>query len=201
MKLYCRKTAPKVKNGVVKYKNNWSYTPNIFNTRQKYPVIEKERPGRGYKHLLRKKDLSTFIDILPDWDELSTGLDAVLLAHGGYSTMGWYSRGIVAICAWDREIAWSGCTTSFYEAHKDLLDKLGVVCMKNGRYWDLEFNEESAKAFQLIHIFVHELGHHHDRMTTRSKRRTARGELYAEQYAVRYEDEIIESYRAAFKYI
>jgi len=58
----------------------------------------------------------------------------------------------------------------------------------------------SAKAFQLIHIFIHELGHHHDRMTTRSKRAVARGEEYAENYARRFEDVIIEEYRRVFNF-
>jgi hypothetical protein len=42
---------------------------------------------------------------------------------------------------------------------------------------------EQARAFQLTYILSHELGHHHDRMTTRSWR-VARGEPYAEAYAL-----------------
>ena len=35
-----------------------------------------------------------------------------------------------------------------------------------------------------MHVFLHELGHHHDLMMTRSRRKTARGERYAEKYAL-----------------
>ncbi len=201
MKKYYRKTATKVKNGVVQYKNNWSLTSNIFNTKQRHPVFEKERPGRGYKHLIRKDDLYLFIEILPEWDELSAGLDAVFLAEGGKDSMGWYDDGVVAICAWERAIVWKSCDTQFYSSHRELFSKLGIKCNKHGRFWEIEFDENSAKAFQLIHIFIHELGHHHDRMSTKSKHSTARGESYAEEYASKYEDQIIEKYRAAFNWI
>ena len=201
MKNYYRKTATKVKDGEVQYKNNWSLTPNIFNTRPKQPVFDKERPGRGYKHLLRKNDLYLFIDLLPEWEELSIGLDAVLLAEGGYDAMGWYDNGVVAICAWERDIVWKSCTTQFYESHKNLFSKLNVECTKHGPFWEIDFDENSAKAFQLIHVFIHELGHHHDRMTTIGQRSTARGESYAEKYAAMYEDPIIDKYRFAFNYV
>jgi hypothetical protein len=50
---------------------------------------------------------------------------------------------------------------------------------------ELRFTEGQARAYQLLHILPHELGHHHDRITTRSRRRSARGEPYAEAYANR----------------
>ncbi len=50
----------------------------------------------------------------------------------------------------------------------------------------------------LVHILVHVLGHHHDRMTTRSRKSTARGESFAERYAREHEDEILTRYRDAF---
>lgn len=37
--------------------------------------------------------------------------------------------------------------------------------------------------FQLLHVLPHELGHHRDRMTTRSRISAARGEPFAERYA------------------
>jgi len=45
---------------------------------------------------------------------------------------------------------------------------------------------------------LHELGHHHDRMTTKSKRTASRGEGYAERYALAYADRIWESYLNEF---
>jgi hypothetical protein len=49
--------------------------------------------------------------------------------------------------------------------------------------WEVRWTEGQARAFQLLHVLPHELGHHRDRMTTRSRDRAARGEPYAERYA------------------
>ena len=45
------------------------------------------------------------------------------------------------------------------------------------------WTEGQARAFQLLHVFLHELGHHHDLITTRRQLRGGRGEAYAERYA------------------
>lgn len=61
----------------------------------------------------------------------------------------------------------------------------GVVCY---------FTERPIKAYQLLHILFHEIGHHHDRITTKSKNNSARGEEYAESYAGKYEKKIWNKY-------
>ena len=58
----------------------------------------------------------------------------------------------------------------------------------------LKWTESIARAWQLVHILLHELGHHHDRMTTRSRCRASRGEVYAERYALDYADRIWDRY-------
>jgi hypothetical protein len=65
-----------------------------------------------------------------------------------------------------------------------VLELLGVAVWKVGPRWVAEWTEDQARAFQLLHVFLHELGHHNDRMTTCSGRRAARGEAYAEQFAL-----------------
>src|SRR3954451_8566148 len=63
---------------------------------------------------------------------------------------------------------------------------------------ELRFTESQARAYQLLHILPHELGHHHDRLTTRSQRRSARGEPYAEAYANRVADSVFPTYERTF---
>ena len=63
---------------------------------------------------------------------------------------------------------------------------------------ELRFTESQARAYQLLHILPHELGHHHDRITTRSQRRSARGEPYAEAYANRVADSVWPIYARTF---
>lgn len=199
MRMRSRKTTPKVKKGKVQRKNRSVLTPNYYDTPMPHLVIDRKRPGRGYRHLIPKRDLRTFIELLPEWDELSEGLNAVVLAPGERDTLGWHETGVVGICAWERSIAWEAATPTFHRKHEELLDKLGIPCWPDGEEWHIEFDLLTAKAFQLIHVFVHELGHHHDRITTRSQKHAARGEPYADAYAQRHEDLIIDRYRSAFE--
>ncbi|MGC4114396.1 MAG: hypothetical protein QM765_07250 [Myxococcales bacterium] len=176
-----RRTATRVKDGQVQKKNNWKATPTYWNTEQLNVVIDREAAGRGYRHLLRKDDVRRFIALLPDWKELSVGLNAILLARGNRGLDGWQDQGVVGLCAWEREL-WREADADYLADHADLFERLGVP-RTGGR---LEFTESSARAYQLLHILLHELGHHRDDMTTRS-RRGSRGEGFAEQYALQYE--------------
>jgi len=143
-------------------------------------------------------DVETFLEILPDWDELSKGLKGIVLAYGEDGVHGWHVPGLVAICAWPRKITdeWD---TAFYEDHRPILERLGVATER--RKHDIVFidwDDRTARGFQLMHVFLHELGHHHDRMTTRYRHHTARGEPYAEQYANEYAERIWEDYFRVF---
>jgi hypothetical protein len=193
-----RKSAPKVRNGKVQRKNRWQKTPNCYNTEQPEPVIDRQRAGWGYRHLVRKEDLRRFISLIPNWNDLSVGLNVVILAQGRDWCMGWHRRGLVAICAWERGIFLGGTDHDWYLEHQAILEKLQVPCIRQSDDWELQFTESTARAFQLIHIFIHELGHHHDRMTTRAKRDACRGEGYAEAYARRFEDLLLARYRNEF---
>ncbi len=95
-----RKTTPKVKNGKVQKKNRHEPTENYWNTRQDELQIDIEKPGKGYKHFLKKRDIIKFLQLLPNWEELNVELDAVILAEGDGND-GWYDDGVLAICAWE----------------------------------------------------------------------------------------------------
>jgi hypothetical protein len=194
---FYRRATPKVTGGKVQKKNRHALTPNYWNTVQRVPVIDKERPGRGYRHLLTKKDILEFIEIVPEWDELSTGLNAVLLAPGENNLDGWYGDGVIGICAWDRDI-WREVSKPYYHEHEDVFSRLGVESKRQGNFHVCKFTEGTARAYQLLHIFLHELGHHHDRMTTKRKMFTGRGEGYAEDWAIKYEQIVWDSYLKKF---
>ena len=181
-----RKTTPKVKDGRVQKKNRHDLTPNYWNIRQDELQFDTQKPGKGYKHFLKKRDIIQFLEILPNWQELQIELDAVILAEGGGAD-GWYSNGVLAICAWEKDKTVS-MNQGYFTDHKDIFDRLdveyeikksGVIC---------HFNEAQIIAYQLLHIFLHELGHHHDRINTKYRNDNApRGEQYAEDYALKYE--------------
>lgn len=199
-----RKTTPKVKDGKVQRKNRSAETPNYYNTPPEVPAIIRERPGRGCRHLLRKQDIVDFLSILPDWEDLSRGLNAIILGSGGGSSYGWWEPGEIVICAWDRELR-QEWTREYVDEHSHYLDRLDVPFSRTDTYggkpiYTCEFTEESARAFQLMNVLFHELGHHHDCMTTKSQRDAARGESYAEQYANRYAVVLWERYFEVFGY-
>lgn len=118
-----------------------------------------------------------------------------MLAEAEYNTMGWCSPGVVAICAWEHSLWWRGGDPRWAEEHHDLLERLEVEIVGG----ELRWTAAQARAFQLLHVLPHELGHHHDRQTTRTRRYAARGEPYAEAYAQRVLDEVWPAYIARFE--
>lgn len=192
-----RKTNPKVAGGSVQKKNNWIPTADYYNSEQKLPIVDRRRPGKGFRHLLKARDIHDFISILPDWNELSAGLNAIVLARGSWDAFGYHAHGVVHVCAWDENI-WTELSKEGFEQERDILEKLNVPCELFDDRVLCKFTESTARAHQLLATLLHELGHHHDRMTTRSKLRAGRGESYAEAYAKAYADQIWIEYQELF---
>ena len=192
-----RKTAPKVQGqGAPFARTTGRSQPTPFFLPARQSRSSAQRPGQGYKHLLRKIDLERFIALLPDWDELAYGLQLVMLDRGRCNSDGWHRHGTIAIRAWERDL-WIDHSCAFIDEHRAVLDRLGVqIDRPRDGYAIVRWTESTARAYQLLHVFLHELGHHHDRMTTRSRHRTARGETYAETYATRYANQIWDVYEA-----
>jgi hypothetical protein len=181
-----RRQTPKVRGGRVQKKNNWARTPEPDEI-----VLERLDPGQGYRQLITIGQLREFIALLPAWDEVAVGLDAIVLDAGGENLMGWCEHGVVAVCAWEHDLWWGDGDPGWIVEHRDLLDRLEVGP-------DLHWTEAQARAFQLLHILPHELGHHHDRMTTRTQRYAARGEPYAEAYALEVLEGVWPAYASRF---
>jgi hypothetical protein len=198
-----RRSATRVKGGRVQRKNNWG--PDLADHRrveQPFPLVIRERPGPGHRHLLRRRDIHAFLALLPDWEELSRGLNAIVLAVAEDETAGWSDVGTVAICAWEQEL-WQPLDPEFYEEHREIIARLGVATerrvFEREEFVLVKWTEPAARAYQLLHILLHELGHHHDRMTTPARPdRPPRGEPYAEAYALRYEARIWDDYMDRF---
>jgi hypothetical protein len=192
-----RRTATKVRNGRVRRKNNWAQTPGVLHTTQPTLTIRRTRPGSGHRHVLFQCDIERFIALIPDWEKLSRGVDVILLDGKRTDCDGWYDRGVIALCAWPREMHYS-MNVDWYVAHARFLDRIGLRVEREGDDLIAYWTDATVRAYQLLHIFLHELGHHHDRVTTRTRRRSARGEGYAEQYAWAYEEQVWERYVAEF---
>ena len=196
-----RKSTPKVFDGSVLKKNNHRLTPNYWNRVQSDVIIDVEKPGKGYKHFLKKKDVILFLELIPNWQEISKGLDAIVLANSGIDCDGYYNNdGVICISAWEKDKdIWVG--QSYFKAHKALFERLGVRVSQEGDDYFCEFTEEQIKAYQLLHILLHELGHHVDRMSTKSEYTASRGEHFAEVFAFDFEAQIWVAYQNVFKVV
>ncbi len=200
MPRFHRKTAPAVRDGCVRKKNNWRRTPDCYSVPQWIPAIDRRRPGEGYRHLLLKRDVERFIALVPHWNALARGLDVIVLDQGRPDCDGWYNRGVLAVCAWPRDLS-QEVDLTWYARHRDLLTRIGAAVEDPGAGQEVvvHWTPDTARAYQLCHVFLHELGHHLDRMATRSKRDNGpRGEGYAEQSAWDHEALIWERYCAEF---
>lgn len=161
------------------------------------PVI-RDRPAPGFRHVLRRCDVVSFLELLDDWSDLGRGLDSIRLAGGEPDCFGWYEPGQVVVGAWPRsrtillDEAW-------VEESRPVLERLEVPIegLGGGRR-RLEFDDAAARGFLLLDVLLHELGHHHDRMHTRSQYECSRGEPYALDYAERRTEELWDRYAAAF---
>ena len=54
--------------------------------------IDRRRAGKGYKHVVSTSDVYRFLELLPDWNSLSVGLNAIVLTEGMDDLDGCYYR-------------------------------------------------------------------------------------------------------------
>jgi hypothetical protein len=188
-----RKSAMKVQGGRVLRKNNWKRDrDDLWIPRASEIRLVREDPGYGLRHLVTVPQLRAFLERLPMWDEVAVGLRAVVLS-GDDHAMGWHQGGVIALCGWERELWWDDAAPEWLAKNEHVLDCLGVE--REGT--EVRWTEAQARAFQLLDVLPHELGHHRDRMTTRSKWDAARGEPYAERYAREVFDRLWPAYDLA----
>ena len=148
--------------------------------------------------MLRKSDVQRFIGLLPDWDELAQGLEGIVLMPGDPEYQGMCFETWVGVFAWPREL-WQRYDPSYIDQPYESITRLRVPLERHrGGPVIAKWTEETVRAYQLLDVLLHELGHHHDRMTTRGQKHVSRGESYAEQYAARFADQIWDAYITEF---
>jgi hypothetical protein len=216
-----RRTAMKVRDGRVLKKNNWRLDAGDYRTLPQEEIrLDRRKPPYGSRHLITIAQLRRFIGLLPDWDEVAVGLDAIVL-DSATDCAGWCGPGVVAICAWEHDL-WDWWSAEMVQEHGHILDlldvdrvpieqsaehretsehlaALGIRLTKPIGDVELRWTEAQARAYQLLHILAHELGHHHDRITTRAGRNIGRGEPYAEAYANRVLEQVWPLYGRMFE--
>jgi hypothetical protein len=195
-----RKSESTVKRGRFRKTENRRYTPGAEVLAGTSVVFERQRPGKGYRHVLRKSDLERFVTLLHEWEELAVGLETIVLLEGRDDLEGIYGPGWIGICAWTRAL-WHHYDRTFLEAPRKSILRVGVVLEDRGDGLIGKWTDEAVRAYQLVDVFIHELGHHHDRMTTNAQHHAARGEGYAEEFASQFADQIWDAYCAEFAFV
>jgi hypothetical protein len=177
-----RKVAPKVRDGSVQKKHNHQPTAGLGH------VLDRVSPAKGWRHVVTKRDIRLLTTIIPDWPTLSQGIESIVLTSSGGSYDGYYrvyrreGTGSIEIPAWEGDL-WKVWEHDYFAEHRELLLRLGVACELQDDGVQCRFTLHQAKAFLLLHVFLHELGHHVDRMQTKAQRDFPRGEEFAERYA------------------
>ena len=193
-----RKTTPKVRDGKVQKKHRWAPSRDGDSALLESAelALEARAPGVGHRHVLSVLDLRRFFPCIPQWEQVSRGLRAIVLDHEP-DCLGRYHRGIIRLSSWENDL-FVDYDPEFFAEHQPTLERLGVPHDADAPREPEDairvyFDERLARAFQLVHVFVHELGHHVDRMERRR-----RGEDFAEAWALEMEDRIWPRYRERF---
>jgi hypothetical protein len=195
-----RRTATRIRAGQVQKKNNWRLATDDYHAlRQDEIRLDRRHPGAGYRHLLTVQHLRAFLGLLPDWEEVAIGLDAIVLdTRSDRNVLGWHTPGVVAVCAWERDL-WSVADVVFVASAIELLKLLDVEIRRLPDYrYELRWTAPQARAFQLLDVLPHEIGHHHDRISSTAQRHVGRGEPYAQTHAKRVQDIVWPAYSRAF---
>lgn len=191
-----RRTATKVKDGRVQRKNRHRPTGH-----DGY-ILDRESPGREFRHVVSKRDVQAFIDIIPDWHRLSERLERIVLSSRSDSFDGaheFYHReetGAIFLHAWHADL-WTDLTTAYFDSHEQIFEALGVSYDRAEDCVTCRFTEAQARAFTLLHVFVHELGHHYDRIHQKH-RDSSKGEDYAERFATSRFEQLFSDYVRIF---
>jgi hypothetical protein len=177
-----RKVAPKVRDGIVQKKNKHRPTARLG------CVLARESPAKGCRHIITKQDVRLLITLIPNWHQLSEGLESIILTASSDDHEGCYQifhrekTGSIQIPAWRGDL-WKVFTAAYFHEHATIFEMLSIASESHPDGVQCRFTFQQAKAFLLLHIFLHELGHHVDRMESKAQRTSLRGEAFAESYA------------------
>jgi hypothetical protein len=215
-----RKTTPRVKGGRVQKKDREGRTaPDGYTLGASLQTV-RHAPGPGHVHVLDEHDVRRFLDLLPDWSTLGRGIHAIVLDRADDFDGCYRHDGVIMLASWPEEMV-RDFYLPYFEEHREVLERIGVPWeivtppaperasepdpgglvppdsppAPYARCW---FEPHTARDYLLMHVFLHELGHHHDHRTLRRSGSIPRGEDYAEAWAIERERALWPRYRAWF---
>ena len=139
---------------------------------------------------------------MPEWHRFSERLERIVLASHSEDLDGYYmfydreETGAVFLHAWPDDL-WREIAKPYFNTHQDLFEKLGVSYDRKEDRVTCRFTKEQARAFMLLHVFMHELGHHYDR-SQQKHFGSSKGEDHAETFATSRFEQLFLSYVRVF---
>ncbi|MFP4105072.1 MAG: hypothetical protein ACLFVU_03185 [Phycisphaerae bacterium] len=180
-----------------------SRLPGYFQQPDELPAVERLRPGRGYKHLLLQTDVIDFLSLLPQYNDLSQGLEEIIFAPHREGTFGWHKPHAVAICAWDNYL-WLTMDEGFIMDHEELLDRLGVereqIPAPGVPSWEVRWTEDQARGFQLLGVLLEHLCLRRGQWGSATEGDASLQKRYSQQYMDKHRQTIWDRYRDMFEY-
>ena len=104
--------------------------------------------------------------------------------------------GAIFLNAW-RDDLWIDLQTTYFDAHQGIFERLGLSHDRLDDRVACRFTEAQARAFMLLHVFMHELGHHHDSIHQKHWG-SSKGEDYAEKFATSRFEQLFPRYVRVF---
>ena len=204
-----RKVTPRVRDGRVASKNRAALTePDSYALGASLQIV-KRAPGPGQVNVVDEHDVRRFLALLPDWPTLGAGIHAIVLDNELSDCDGYYrGDGVIHLSSWPRDIT-VDLNPEYVESHRAIFERIGIPfdppksppASGDGeepgalvRCW---FDPLTARDYLLMHVFLHELGHHED-VRTRRRGGHSRGEEFAESWAITRELNLWPYYRAVF---
>ncbi|MBC8002377.1 MAG: hypothetical protein H7X97_07290 [Opitutaceae bacterium] len=143
-----------------------------------------------------------FINIIPEWHRYSDRLERIVLAgrEDGYDGSHVFhpreETGSIFLNAWPEDL-WMEIVTPYFDAHESIFERVGVSFDRRKDCVVCRFTARQARAFMLLHVFMHELGHHYDRINQKHLD-SWKGEDYAERFATSRFDQMFPAYVGVF---
>ncbi len=165
-------------------------------------VVERVAAGRGFRHVVSPRQLESFIELIPGWREYSFRLERILLSRGYENAFGYHEFfrrekvATIALCPWPKAL-WTPISLPFFYEHRRVIEALGVPYDIGLRRATCRFTVAQAKAFSLLHVFLHEVGHHRDWLRRRGVKLRGKEQI-AEDFANRLFETMLPLYRDRF---
>ncbi len=194
MRLTVRKSAPGVRGGKTRKKNRTALSPDVYVHDFESLVVQRMRPAKGFYHAVTPTEVRRFVALIPDWNDAFSGVKAVILTPGDDECYGRYNNaGVVKLDAWPKD------EDAYVPPRKEwLIRAMGIEEPHGDIGWFLRLSRDQVRCFLLLGTFLHELGHHLDRISTRSQADASNGEPFAITYEHRRQQELWPAYCREF---